>query len=76
MNFMKSNLNHLNRDSKLNQNKEVVFLNNIFHLLIINNIFWNKKAKNTFHSIESQHFKFINVGFFLKHKIEHQKIYI
>ena len=76
MNFMKSNLNHSNRDNKLKQSKEVIFRKSILHPFIINYFIRNEKAKNIFHSIDSQHFKFINVGFFLKSKFENQKTYI
>lgn len=67
---------HLNGNAKF-LNKEVIisgcFNNQSF---IFNHIFRSQKAKNIFHSFENQHFKFINVGFFLnmKSEINKQKI--
>lgn len=37
-----------------------------------NYLLHNEKAKMPFHSLESQHFKAINVGFFLLNKTVHQ----
>jgi hypothetical protein len=59
--------NHYSRKIKLNQKESIFsgFFNN--QPFILNHIFRNEKVKEIFHSSESQHFKFINVGFFLNY---------
>ncbi len=65
MKLQKCQFNHFSGETKPLQ-KEIIFpeffINQPF---ILNHIFRNEKAKKIFHSIENQHFNFINVGFFL-----------
>ena len=65
VNFMNGNLNCLRVDTKPTKNEVFIFRNSIFHPFIFNHILRNVKEIIIFHSIENQHFKNINVGFFL-----------
>jgi len=67
--FDECQFNYLRGERKLQQ-KEVLNTGiNIYHPFILNNTLRNIKSRKIFHSTESQHFKLINVGFFLYIKI-------
>ena len=56
---------HSNGESKLHVKSFFQFRSFIHQSKKPDNILRNIQAKKTFHSIENQHFNFINVGFFL-----------
>ena len=72
MNFQECQFNQSTGETKL-LNKEVFiskFINN--HPFLLNHILRIEKTEGYFIPLKNQHFKFINVGFFLFTKTEHQ----
>lgn len=72
MKFLNCLFIHSEGDSKL-RNKRLFHFKQLNHnWLKSDNILRNIQTKKIFHSLENQHFKFINVGFFLILKTRHQ----
>jgi hypothetical protein len=71
MNFQGCQSNQSLGETKLH-NKEVVISRFIINFLFFfNHILRIEKTKEYFIQLKNQHFKFINVGFFLNDKKEH-----